>query len=44
MAASNIAIAAIHGDARYLKPILQTALDGLHPRGSPHLATHHPRR
>ena len=27
-----IAIAAIHGDTRYLEPILQTALDGLHPR------------
>jgi AcrR family transcriptional regulator len=26
-----IAIAAIHGDARYLDPILQTALDGLRP-------------
>ena len=25
-----IAIAAIHGDARYLEPILQTALEGLH--------------
>ena len=24
-----IAIATIHGDTRYLKPILQTALDGL---------------
>ncbi len=24
-----IAIAAIHGDTRYLEPILQTALDGL---------------
>ena len=27
-----IAIAAIHGDTRYLEPILQTALDGLRPR------------
>ena len=27
-----IAIAAIHGDTRYLKPILQTALDGLRPQ------------
>src|SRR5262249_31359570 len=27
-----IAIAAIHGDACYLEPILQTALDGLHCR------------
>ncbi len=26
-----IAIARIHGDARYLEPILQTALDGLRP-------------
>ncbi|MDX6394364.1 MAG: hypothetical protein QOJ73_5427 [Streptosporangiaceae bacterium] len=26
-----IAIAAIHGDARYLEPILQAALDGLSP-------------
>jgi AcrR family transcriptional regulator len=26
-----IAIAAIHGDTRYLEPILQTALDGLRP-------------
>jgi AcrR family transcriptional regulator len=26
-----IAIATIHGDARYLEPVLQTALDGLHP-------------
>jgi AcrR family transcriptional regulator len=26
-----IAIATIHGDTRYLKPILQTALDGLRP-------------
>jgi AcrR family transcriptional regulator len=26
-----IAIATIHGDSRYLKPILETALDGLHP-------------
>lgn len=26
-----IAIAAIHGDARYLEPILQAALDGLRP-------------
>jgi AcrR family transcriptional regulator len=26
-----IAIAKIHGDARYLEPILQTALDGLRP-------------
>jgi AcrR family transcriptional regulator len=26
-----IAIATIHGDARYLEPILQTALDGLRP-------------
>jgi AcrR family transcriptional regulator len=26
-----IAIATIHGDIRYLEPILQTALDGLHP-------------
>jgi AcrR family transcriptional regulator len=26
-----IAIAAIHGDTRYLDPILQTALDGLRP-------------
>ena len=29
-----IAIAAIHGDAGYLKPILQTALDGLRPLAS----------
>ena len=27
-----IAIATIHGDTRYLEPILQTALDGLRPR------------
>jgi hypothetical protein len=27
-----IAIATIHGDTHYLEPILQTALDGLHPR------------
>jgi hypothetical protein len=27
-----IAIATIHGDTRYLDPILQTALDGLRPR------------
>ena len=27
-----IAIAAIHGDTRYLEPILQTALDGLRPQ------------
>jgi AcrR family transcriptional regulator len=27
-----IAIATIHGDNRYLEPILQTALDGLRPR------------
>ena len=27
-----IAIAALRGDARYLEPILQTALDGLRPR------------
>jgi hypothetical protein len=27
-----IAIAAIHGDTRYLEPILQAALDGLRPR------------
>jgi AcrR family transcriptional regulator len=27
-----IAIATIHGDTRYLSPILQTALDGLRPR------------
>lgn len=27
-----IAIATIHGDARYLEPILQAALDGLRPR------------
>ena len=27
-----IAVATIHGDARYLEPILQTALDGLRPR------------
>jgi len=27
-----IALAAIHGDTRYLEPILQTALDGLRPR------------
>jgi hypothetical protein len=26
-----IAIAAIHGDTRYLEPILQTALNGLRP-------------
>ncbi len=26
-----IAIATIHGDTRYLEPILQTALDGLGP-------------
>ena len=26
-----IAIATIHGDTRYLGPILQTALDGLRP-------------
>jgi hypothetical protein len=26
-----IAIATIHGDTRYLGPILQTALDGLPP-------------
>jgi len=26
-----IAIATIHGDTRYLEPILQTALDGLRP-------------
>ncbi len=26
-----IAIATIHGDARYLEPILQTALDGQRP-------------
>jgi hypothetical protein len=26
-----IAIATIHGDTRYLEPILQTALDGLKP-------------
>jgi AcrR family transcriptional regulator len=26
-----IAIATIHGDSRYLEPILETALDGLHP-------------
>ncbi len=26
-----IAIATIHGDPRYLEPILQTTLDGLHP-------------
>jgi hypothetical protein len=26
-----IAIGTIHGDARYLEPILQTALDGLRP-------------
>jgi hypothetical protein len=26
-----IAIAAIHGDTRYLEPILQAALDGLRP-------------
>jgi hypothetical protein len=26
-----IAIARIHGDTRYLEPILQTALDGLRP-------------
>jgi AcrR family transcriptional regulator len=33
-----IAIATIHGDARYLEPILQAALDGLRPRpiGNPH--------
>jgi hypothetical protein len=28
------AIAAIHGDAGYRQPILQTALDGLRPRTS----------
>ncbi len=28
-----IAIATIHGDTRYLEPILQTALDGLRPGG-----------
>jgi hypothetical protein len=27
-----IAIATIHGDARYLEPILQAAFDGLRPR------------
>ena len=27
-----IAIAAIHGDIRYVEPILRAALDGLHPR------------
>jgi hypothetical protein len=27
-----IAVATIHGNTRYLEPILQTALDGLHPR------------
>ena len=27
-----IAIATIHGDTRYLEPVLQTAPDGLHPR------------
>jgi hypothetical protein len=26
-----VAIAQINGDTRYLEPILQTALDGLHP-------------
>ncbi|MGZ3602103.1 MAG: hypothetical protein ACXVDF_19470, partial [Ktedonobacterales bacterium] len=26
-----VAIATIHGDTRYLEPILQTALDGLRP-------------
>src|SRR6266700_1801297 len=35
-----IAIATIHGDTRYLEPILPTALDGLRPRPmcSPHRA------
>ncbi len=27
-----VAVATIHGDTRYLEPILQTALDGLRPR------------
>ena len=27
-----VAIATIHGDTRYIEPILQTALDGLRPR------------
>jgi AcrR family transcriptional regulator len=27
-----IAVATIHGNTRYLEPILQSALDGLHPR------------
>jgi hypothetical protein len=26
-----VAIAAIHADARYVEPILETALDGLRP-------------
>jgi AcrR family transcriptional regulator len=30
-----IAIATIHGDPRYLEPILQTALDGLRPGAEP---------
>jgi hypothetical protein len=39
-----IAIATIHGDTRYLEPILQTALDGLHPSadGKPTLGASNP--
>src|ERR1700733_8169665 len=33
-----IAIAKVEGDARYLQPILQTALDGLRPRNDDKLA------
>ena len=39
-----VAIATIHGDAGYTGPILQTALDGLHPHPmrSPHRTGPHP--